>query len=53
MAYNVQVNQEKESALQSFMTAVYGWMVLPLAVSGLSAGFVLNSRPPSAAHFRK
>lgn len=45
MAYEVQVDRVKEDARQSFMNAVYGWMVLALAVSGGSAWFVSNSRP--------
>lgn len=45
MAYEVQVDRVKEDARQSFMNAVYGWMVLALAVSGGSSWFVSNSRP--------
>lgn len=43
MAYEVGVDRVKESALQSFMTGVYGWMVAALALSGVAAAFVSGS----------
>lgn len=43
MAYEVGVDSVKESALQSFMTGVYGWMVAALALSGVSAAFISGS----------
>lgn len=45
MAYNAEISEVQENARQSFMNAVYGWMVLALAVSGLSAWFVSTSLP--------
>jgi len=41
---NVSLPQANEKITQRFITAVYGWMVAALAISGISAFAVVNSR---------
>jgi len=41
---NISLQQANEKISQRFITAVYGWMVAALAISGLAAFAVFNSR---------
>ena len=41
---NISLQQANEKITQRFVTAVYGWMVAALAISGIAAFAVFNSR---------
>ena len=41
---NISLQQANEKITQRFITAVYGWMVAALAISGVAAFAVFNSR---------
>lgn len=48
---NISLQQANEKITQRFITAVYGWMVAALAISGIVAFAVFNNRALAAFIF--